>query len=149
MKTRVKAQDGFELSTFCRQLKLESADGKKYFTDCANTQSIFRIIQSVPSPKVEPLKMWLAKVGYERIQEIENPELAQDRMKKLYEQKRTRSHYHLSYQLSQNSREPEKNMKVLLYAFSPFGNNHNNISEQVLLSIPDRPNLTKPMKYFK
>lgn len=87
MKTRVKAQDGFELSTFCRQLKLASSDGKKYLTDCANTESIFRIIQSIPSPKAEPLKRWLAKVGYERIQEIENPELAQERMKKLYEQK--------------------------------------------------------------
>ena len=87
MKTRVKAQDGFELSTFCRQLKLQSSDGKKYSTDCASTESIFRIIQSIPSSKAEPLKRWLAKVGYERVQEIENPELTQDRMKKLYEQK--------------------------------------------------------------
>lgn len=54
---------------------------------CSNTEGIFRIIQSIPSPKAEPFKRWLAKVGYERIQEIENPELAQDRMKKLYEQK--------------------------------------------------------------
>ena len=56
-------------------------------TDCADTESLFRIIQSIPSPKAEPFKRWLAKVGYERVQEIENPELAQERMKQLYEQK--------------------------------------------------------------
>jgi len=87
MKTRIKSEDGIQLSTICRQLKLESVDGKKYETDCANTEGLFRIIQSVPSPKAEPFKLWLAKVGYERVQEIENPELAQDRMKLLYEQK--------------------------------------------------------------
>src|SRR3989338_6159895 len=75
-----------ELSPIWVQLKLESADGKKYETDCANTKSIFRIIQSIPSKKAEPFKLWLAKVGYERVQEIENPELAQERMKELYEQ---------------------------------------------------------------
>ena len=84
---RVKNEDGAELSTFCRQLKLKSSDGKSYNTDCANTESLFRIIQSIPSPKAEPFKRWLAKVGYERIQEIENPELTQERMKQLYEQK--------------------------------------------------------------
>lgn len=78
---------GIELSTCCVQLKILSADGKAYETDCANTQSLFRIIQSIPSRKAEPFKRWLAKVGYERVQEIENPELAQDRMKELYEQK--------------------------------------------------------------
>lgn len=87
MKTRVKNDDGFQLSTICRQLKLKSSDGKNYLTDCANTESILRIVQSIPSPKAEPFKLWLSKVGYERIQEIENPELAQERMKKLYEQK--------------------------------------------------------------
>lgn len=87
MKTRVKAEDGIELSTICLQLKLESVDGKKYATDCSNTQGLFRIIQSIPSPKAEPFKAWLAQVGYERIQEIEDPELAQERMKELYEQK--------------------------------------------------------------
>lgn len=76
-----------QLSPIWIQLKLESADGKKYATDCANTESMFRIIQSIPSPKAEPFKRWLAKVGYERVQEIENPELAQERMKFLYEQK--------------------------------------------------------------
>lgn len=87
MKTRVKSQDGVELSTNCRQLKLESSDGKKYETDCANTESIFRIIQSIPSPKAEPFKRWLAKVGYERVQEIENPELATKRTRMLYKLK--------------------------------------------------------------
>jgi hypothetical protein len=87
MKVRVKGEDGIELSTICRRLKLLSADGKKYETDCANTESIFRIIQSIPSPKAEPFKRWLAKVGYERVQEIENPELAAKRTKTLYKLK--------------------------------------------------------------
>ena len=69
------------------QLKLKSADGKEYETDCSDTEGIFRIIQSIPSKKAEPFKRWLARVGYERIQEIENPELAQERMKKIYELK--------------------------------------------------------------
>jgi len=87
IKKRANEEEKIELSTICRQLKLSSADGKKYATDCANTQGILRIIQSIPSPKAEPFKQWLAKVGHERIQEIENPELAQERMKTLYEQK--------------------------------------------------------------
>lgn len=77
----------YELSPIWVQLKMKSADGKNYNTDCANTEGIFRIIQSIPSPKAEPFKQWLARVGYERVQEIENPELAQERMKNLYEQK--------------------------------------------------------------
>ncbi len=76
-----------ELYDFFVQLKLMAPDGKMRETDCANTEGILRIIQSVPSPRAEPFKQWLAKVGYERIQEIEDPELAQQRMKKLYEQK--------------------------------------------------------------
>jgi hypothetical protein len=87
MKDRVKIDEEIELSTLCRQLKLESADGKMYLTDCANTESIFRIIQSIPSPKAEPFKMWLAKVGYERVQEIEDPELATKRTRALYKAK--------------------------------------------------------------
>ncbi len=87
MKIRVKDEDKVELSTFCRQLKLESTDGKKYATDCADTEGIFRIIQSIPSPKAEPFKRWLAKVGYERVQEIENPELAVKRTRILYKLK--------------------------------------------------------------
>lgn len=74
MKIRVKDEDGIELSTIFRQLKLMASDGKKYETDCANTEGIFRIIQSIPSPKAEPFKRWLAKVGYERIQEMSNTE---------------------------------------------------------------------------
>ena len=85
LKDREFAQ--FELSPIWVQLKLPSADGKNYDTDCANTESMFRIIQSVPSKKAEPFKRWLAKVGYERIQEIENPELAQKRMKEIYKAK--------------------------------------------------------------
>jgi prophage antirepressor-like protein len=87
MKSRVELEDVIQLSTICRQLKFEAPDGKMRLTDCANTQSLFRIIQSIPSPKAEPFKQWLAKTGYERVQEIENPELAQERMKELYEQK--------------------------------------------------------------
>lgn len=79
MKIRVKSDDGVELSTLCRQLKLESTDGKKYDTDCANIESVFRIIQSIPSPKAEPFKKWLAKVGYERMQEITDPEKSVNR----------------------------------------------------------------------
>ena len=87
MKKREFEASGIELSTFCRQLKLPSADGKYYETDCANTESLFRLIQSIPSKKAEPFKLWLAQVGYERVQEIENPELAQKRMKEFYKQK--------------------------------------------------------------
>ncbi|MBI5102632.1 MAG: Bro-N domain-containing protein [Nitrospirae bacterium] len=76
-----------QLSPVWIQLKLESADGKKYETDCANTEGMFRIIQSIPSPKAEPFKRWLAKVGYERVQEIENPELATKRTRMLYKLK--------------------------------------------------------------
>nr|MBI5455858.1 Bro-N domain-containing protein [Candidatus Levybacteria bacterium] len=87
MKTRVKSEDGIELSTNCRQLKLMAPDGKMRETDCANTEIMFRIIQSIPSPKAEPFKRWLAKVGYERIQEIEDPELATKRTRILYKLK--------------------------------------------------------------
>jgi DNA-damage-inducible protein D len=80
-------KEGFELSEKIGQLKLLSTDGKYYESDCANTKNMFRIIQSVPSPKAEPFKLWLAQVGYERVEEIQDPELAQERMKELYEQK--------------------------------------------------------------
>ena len=72
---------------FWEQLKLVASDSKMRETDCVNMEGALRIIQSIPSPKAEPFKRWLAKVGYERIQEIENPELSQERMKKLYEMK--------------------------------------------------------------
>ena len=86
LKNRLKAEWS-EVVTKCNQLKMISSDGKYYLTDCVDTETLLRLIQSIPSPKAEPFKLWLAKVGYERVQEIENPELAQDRMKQLYEQK--------------------------------------------------------------
>ncbi|MFA7717784.1 MAG: BRO family protein [Candidatus Absconditabacterales bacterium] len=86
LKSRLKAE-GSEVVTKCNQLKMVAPDGKYYMTDCADTETLFRIVQSVPSPKAEPFKQWLAKVGYERVQEIENPELAQERMKLIYEKK--------------------------------------------------------------
>ena len=76
-----------QLHTICMQLKLKSKDGKNYKTDCANTEGVFRIMMSVPSPKAEPFKLWLAQVGKEHIEEIENPELGFDRLKSLYEAK--------------------------------------------------------------
>ncbi len=87
MKARVKVEEESELSTFCRQLKLEASDRKMRETDCANTEGLFRIIQSIPSPKAEPFKRWLAKVGYERVQEIEDPELASKRAREIYKAK--------------------------------------------------------------
>lgn len=87
MKIRVKSQDQLELSTLCRQLKLEAPDGKMRETDCANTESMLRIVQSIPSPNAEPLKRWLARMGYERVQEIEDPELATKRTRALYKAK--------------------------------------------------------------
>jgi len=76
-----------EVVTNCHVLKLKAPDGKMRETDCANTEGILRIIQSIPSPKAEPFKRWLAKVGYERIQEIEDPELAAKRIRELYRAK--------------------------------------------------------------
>jgi hypothetical protein len=76
-----------ELSPIWVQLKLPAQDRKLRLTDCANTKNMFRIIQSIPSKKAEPFKQWLAQVGYERIEEIEDPELGQDRIKKYYELK--------------------------------------------------------------
>src|SRR3989339_601828 len=86
LKQRLK-EEGSEVVTFCHGLKIKASDGKKYETDCANAESIFRIVQSIPSPKAEPFKRWLAKVGYERVQEIENPELATKRTRMLYKLK--------------------------------------------------------------
>lgn len=79
MKQRVKSQDGIELSTICRQLKMKAQDGKLRETDVAATQNLLRIIQSIPSPKAEPFKQWLAKVGYERMKEIADPSQSIDR----------------------------------------------------------------------
>ena len=87
VKKRMSEEERSELSTFCRQLKLKSTDGKSYKTDVADMQGIFRIIQSVPSPKAEPFKMWLAEVGKERIDEIIDPELMIDRALESYARK--------------------------------------------------------------
>ena len=76
-----------QLVTICHGLKLPAKDGKLRYADCVNTKNAFRLIQSIPSKKAEPFKMWLAQVGKERIEEIENPELAQDRVKEYYELK--------------------------------------------------------------
>jgi DNA-damage-inducible protein D len=79
MKMRVKTEDGLELSTICRQLKLKAADGKMRETDVADTETLLRLIQSIPSPKAEPFKQWLAKTGYERMKEIADPGQSLDR----------------------------------------------------------------------
>lgn len=86
-KVKEREFEKLQLSPIWVQLKLKSADGKEYGTDCAATEAMFRIIQSIPSPKAEPFKRWLAEVGYDRVREIENPELAQDRAKEYYEMK--------------------------------------------------------------
>lgn len=83
LKTRLK-KEGSQLATNCSQLKLKAADGKSYLTDVADTEQILRLVQSIPSPKAEPVKQWLARVGYERIEETEDPELALDRAMATY-----------------------------------------------------------------
>jgi hypothetical protein len=83
LKTRLK-QEGSQLTTDCSQLKMQAADGKFYITDAANTEQLLRLIQSIPSPKAEPFKLWLARVGYERIEETEDPELSFDRAMETY-----------------------------------------------------------------
>lgn len=84
LKKRELEGGGIELSTFCRHFKIEAADGKMRQTECADTEGLLRIIQSIPSPKAEPFKRWLAQVGAERIEEIENPELGIQRIRELY-----------------------------------------------------------------
>jgi DNA-damage-inducible protein D len=84
LKRREKAKSGVELSAICRQFKLKATNNRFYDTDCASTEGLLRIIQSIPSPKVEPFKRWLARVGYQRLQEVENPELTVERLKELY-----------------------------------------------------------------
>jgi hypothetical protein len=87
LKTKLIKEGYFEVSEKIGQLKLTAPDGKLRETDCANTETMFRIIQSISSPKAEPFKRWLARVGYERIQEIEDPELATKRTRALYKAK--------------------------------------------------------------
>jgi hypothetical protein len=86
LKQRLQ-EEGSEPVTFCHGLKLPAPDGKMRETDCANTEGIFRVIQAIPSPKAEPFKRWLARVGYERVQEIDDPELATKRTRALYKAK--------------------------------------------------------------
>lgn len=86
LKERLK-KEGNETVTSCHALKMTAADGKQRLTDVADTAQLLRLIQSIPSPKAEPFKLWLAKVGQERLEEIENPELAARRMREIYEQK--------------------------------------------------------------
>ncbi|RQW84193.1 MAG: phage antirepressor protein [Geobacter sp.] len=86
LKSRLKKEDS-QLTTNCSQLKMQAADGKFYLSDAADTEQLLRLIQSIPSPKAEPFKLWLARVGYERLEEIENPELSMERMQSLYEKK--------------------------------------------------------------
>lgn len=84
LKRREKAKSGVELSANCRQFKLKANNNRMYEYDCADREVLLRIIQSIPSPKAEPFKLWLAQVGRERIEEIENPELAAERMRQIY-----------------------------------------------------------------
>jgi hypothetical protein len=86
MKLRVQTQEGAELSTVCRQLKLPATDGKLRLTDVALAESLLRIVQSIPSPKAEPIKLWLAKVGYERMQEMADPALSMNRARETWQQ---------------------------------------------------------------
>jgi len=85
MKIRINTEDGLQLSTVCRQLKLKATDGKMRETDVANVQTLLRIIQSIPSPKAEPFKQWLAKVGYERMQEMSDPAQGMDRAREYWQ----------------------------------------------------------------
>ena len=87
LKRKIQQEGFFQLYEFIVQLKMESADGKKYATDCTDTNNLLRIIQSIPSPKAEPFKRWLAQVGSDRLDEIENPELAAQRTRELYKLK--------------------------------------------------------------
>jgi len=86
MKIRVKSEDGLELSTICRQLKMQAPDGKMRSTDAANVEGLLRIVQSIPSPKAEPFKQWLAKVGYERMQDMADPARSLDRAREYWQQ---------------------------------------------------------------
>jgi len=83
LKNRLN-KEGSEVVTKCNQLRMEASDGKQYLTDCFSTEDLLRMVQSIPSKKAEPFKVWLARVGYERIEEIEDPELAIDRAMRMY-----------------------------------------------------------------
>lgn len=130
LKNKLSEEGYVELSEKIGQLKLRSTDEKYYETDCANTETMFRIIQSIPSPKAEPFKRWLAKVGYERVQEIENPELATKRTRMLYKikgysddwiEKRMRGiaiREELTDEWQKRGAEEEKNYEILIAELS-------------------------------
>ena len=84
LKNRLN-KEGSQSVTKCNQLKLQAADGKKYLTDVANVETLLRLIQSIPSPKAEPIKLWLARVGYERMQEMADPAMALDRAREFWQ----------------------------------------------------------------
>ncbi len=86
LKTRLK-KEGSEVATICSQLKMPAADGKNYKTDVADVEQLFRLIQSIPSPKAEPFKLWLASLGRERLEEMDDPELGIERMMEYYHRK--------------------------------------------------------------
>ena len=113
MKIRVKTEDGFELSTICRQLKLKAPDGKMRETDCASVEGLFRIIQSIPSPKAEPFKQWLAKVGYERIQDMSDPARSLDRAREYWKQ-----HKSMKGLKTQNLRDHMSEAELILTALA-------------------------------
>ncbi|HKS69714.1 MAG TPA: Bro-N domain-containing protein [Ktedonobacterales bacterium] len=87
MKRRIQDEGFVEVSAFCRQLKMQSPDGKQRLTDAADTETMLRIIQSIPSPKAEPFKQWLARVGAQRLEELENPRVAADSLRLMYHKK--------------------------------------------------------------
>ena len=140
-KVKDREFKAIELSPIWVRLRLPSSDGKFYVTDCANTEAMFRIIQSIPSKKAEPFKIWLAKVGYERVQEIDNPELAQARMKEIYLQKGYSDEWikkrmrgisvrnELTDEWKVRGVETKSSFAILtnLILSNPFINNHNNI----------------------
>ena len=140
LKHRLK-EEGNQSVTDCNQLKMVASDGKKYNTDVADTEQLLRLIQSIPSKKAEPFKIWLAKVGYERVQEIDNPELAQARMKEIYLQKGYSDEWikkrmrgisvrnELTDEWKVRGVETKSSFAILtnLILSNPFINNHNNI----------------------
>ena len=103
LKSRLK-KEGSESVTICDRLKLKAADGKKYLTDVANVETLFRLIQSIPSPKAEPFKLWLAKVGYERIQEIADPERSINRARDNWKKHRRSEQWIQQRMLAQETR---------------------------------------------
>lgn len=87
LKTRIKKEAGNESTTICSTLKMPAADGKMRMTDVADTEQLFRLVQSIPSPKAEPFKLWLASLGRERMEEMDDPEIGIDRMLEYYHRK--------------------------------------------------------------